>query len=41
LSPVVAQGRIEIVLANCLHMIVDKDVDSGALARVIEALERR
>jgi hypothetical protein len=31
----VAQGRIEIVLANGLRVIVGKDVDAGALARVI------
>jgi hypothetical protein len=41
LSLTVAQGRIEIALANGLRVIVGKDVDAGALARVIGALERR
>ena len=37
-SPV---GRIEIVLVGGARIIVDKDVNGAALARVIGALERR
>jgi transposase len=40
-SPTLAQGRMEIVLADDRRVIVDKDVDAAALARVIGALERR
>jgi transposase len=39
-SPVIA-GRIEIVLVGGARIIVDKDVNGAALARVIGALERR
>ena len=41
LSPVVAQGRMEIVLADDRRVIVDRDVDAAALVRVIGALEGR
>jgi transposase len=41
LSPALAPGRMEIVLADDRRVIVDKDVDAAALARVIGALERR
>ena len=34
-------GRIEIVLGNSRRIIVDQDVSSAALARVIGVLERR
>ena len=34
-------GRLEIVLADGLRVIVEQDVDPGALARLIGALERR
>ena len=34
-------GRMEIVLGHGRCMIVDKDVDAVALARVIDVLERR
>lgn len=40
-SPAVAQGRMEVVLADDRRVIVDKDVDVAALMRVIGALERR
>jgi transposase len=40
-SPPIAQGRMEILLANGLRVIVGKDVDAGALARVVGALDRR
>ncbi|MBI1776666.1 MAG: transposase [Proteobacteria bacterium] len=36
-----SRSRIEIVLANGLRVIVEEDVDAGALARVIGALDRR
>lgn len=36
-----AAGRIEIVLGNSRRIIVDQDVSSAALARVIGVLERR
>ena len=36
-----AAGRIEIVLANGIRVVVDKDVDADALARVIGAIVRR
>jgi transposase len=39
-SPVIL-GRIEIVLVGGARVIVDKDVNAAALARVIGALERR
>jgi transposase len=34
-------GRIEIVLGDCRRIIVDEDVSTAALARVIGILERR
>ena len=34
-------SRMEIVLADGVRVIVDKDVDAGALARVIGAILRR
>ena len=34
-------SRIEIVLPDGVRIIVDNDVDAGALARVIEAILRR
>jgi transposase len=34
-------GRMEIVLAGAQRVIVARDVDAAALARVIEVLERR
>jgi transposase len=34
-------GRMEIVLASGCRVIVDKDVNAAALARVIGVLERR
>jgi len=36
-----AYGRLEIVLADGLRVIVEQDVDPSGLARVISALERR
>jgi transposase len=36
-----AAGRMEIVLADGVRVLVDKDVDVGALARLIGAIERR
>jgi len=38
---VTAPGRIEIVLASGVRVIVDRNVDVGALMRVISAVERR
>ena len=35
-----AGGRLEIVLADC-RVVVGADVDAGALARVLDVLERR
>ena len=40
-SLVAGAGRMEIVLAGARRVIVDKEVDGAALARVIEVLERR
>lgn len=40
-SFVAGAGRMEIVLAGARRVIVDKEVDAAALARVIEVLERR
>ena len=40
-SVVAATGRMELVLAEARRVIVDKEVDGAALARVIEVLERR
>ena len=40
-SVVAAVGRMEIVLSGARRVIVDKEVDAAALARVIEVLERR
>ena len=40
-EPVTACGRIEIVLASGVRVIVDRNVDVGALMRVISAVERR
>lgn len=34
------RGRIEIVTANGRHLVVDRDVDVGALIRIVQALER-
>jgi hypothetical protein len=34
-------GRIEIVLASGARLIVDKEVNAAALARVVGVLERR
>jgi len=36
-----ARGRMVIVVANGLRVIVDSGVDAAALARVLEVLERR
>jgi transposase len=38
---VAGAGRMEIVLAGARRVIVDREVDAAALARVIEVLERR
>jgi hypothetical protein len=35
------RGRMEIVLAGARRVIVERDVDATALARVISVLERR
>jgi transposase len=40
-SPPGACGRMQIVLADGLRVIVEQGVDPGTLARVIGALERR
>jgi len=40
-SPAMRRSRIEIVLASGVRVIVEEDVDATALARVIDALERR
>jgi transposase len=37
----VMQGRMEIVLGGGQRVIVDKEVDAGALARVVGVLDRR
>jgi len=34
-------GRIEIVLASGVRLIVDREVDAGALQRVVSVVERR
>jgi transposase len=34
-------GRMEIVIGRDSRVIVDADVDAGALARVLEVLDRR
>jgi transposase len=39
--PSMARNRIEIVLENGVRVIVEENVDAGALARIIGALERR
>ena len=39
--PIGVCGRVEIVLADGLQVIVEQDVDPGALALLIGALERR
>jgi transposase len=39
--PSVASGRIEIVLVCGRRVLVDNDVDTAALARVLAVLERR
>jgi transposase len=39
--PAVGQGRLEIVLGDGTRVIVDQEVDAGAVARLIGALERR
>ena len=38
---IAAAGRIEIVLACGHRIVVDNDIDAGALARVLTVLERR
>lgn len=40
-GPTAAPGRIEIVLADGLRLIVDAAVDAGVLAGLIGAIERR
>lgn len=35
-----ARGRMVIVIANARRVIVDAEVDAGALARVLDVLER-
>jgi transposase len=40
-SPGGRGGRIEIVLSRGRRVIVDAEVDAGALARILEVLERR
>jgi hypothetical protein len=40
-GPATAAGRIEIVLASGVRVIVDGHVDAGALTRVLSAVERR
>ena len=40
-APVAASGRIEIVLVQGQRVIVDKDVDASALARVVAVLTGR
>lgn len=40
-SPTMARNRIEVVLASGVRVIVEEDVDAGALARIIGAIERR
>lgn len=40
-SVAAAAGRMEIVLAGARRLIVDKEVDAAALARVIGVLEER
>jgi hypothetical protein len=40
-APAVLAGRMEIVLRLGPRVIVDKDVDASALARVIDVLGRR
>jgi transposase len=40
-EPVTAPGRIEIVLASGVRVIVDRNVDVDALIRIISAVERR
>jgi len=41
LPPADACGRLEIVLADGLRVIVEQGIDADALARLIGALERR
>lgn len=41
LCPAAGQGRVEIVLGDGIRVIVDQEVDAGAVARLIGALERR
>jgi transposase len=38
---IAAAGRIEVVLANGVRVIVDQHVDTGALLRVVSVVERR
>lgn len=40
-SPTAGAGRMEIVLSGARRVVVDKEVDSAALARVIAVLEGR
>jgi len=36
-----AASRLEVVLTDGIRLIVDRDVDADALARLIGAIERR
>jgi transposase len=40
-APVSDDGRIEIVLSGVRRIIVGKDVDTAALRRIVDVLERR
>jgi transposase len=40
-APVRDEGRIEIVLGGGRRIIVGKDVDTAALRRIVDVLERR
>jgi transposase len=40
-APVRDDGRIEIVLGGGRRIVVGKDVDTAALRRIVDALERR
>ena len=39
--PAIGQSRMEIVLGDGIRVIVNPEVDAGAVARMISALERR
>ncbi len=41
LSVAAAASRLEVVLTDGIRLIVDRDVDADALARLIGAIERR